>query len=180
MALIVFSEQAAAVAAAVAAATNSINQQIDEMTACFSSATNLNDSNNEQESIRSLISNNNNISADTDFDSIVSIENKDCEYLKLVCGFKRTLVLPDAFFVYDSPICYCQKCVSGTRGCILKGWVRFKINQFITNTNYPTVQSDCNTDWTTAYYLTRVDKIRAILDHGQPLPIGKQYFDYVV
>lgn len=29
-----------------------------------------------------------------------------------------------------------------------------------------------NSDWTTAYYMSRVDKIRAILDHGQPLPIG--------
>lgn len=29
-----------------------------------------------------------------------------------------------------------------------------------------------NSDWTTAYYMSRVDKIRAILDHGQPIPIG--------
>lgn len=33
-------------------------------------------------------------------------------------------------------------------------------------------QDFSNSDWTTAYYMSRVDKIRAILDHGQPLPIG--------
>lgn len=55
------------------------------------------------------------------------------------------------------------------------GWVRFKINQFITNANLSTsssVESSGSADWTTAFYLTRVDKIRAILDHGQPLPTG--------
>lgn len=35
---------------------------------------------------------------------------------------------------------------------------------------------DCsNSDWTTAYYMSRVDKIRVILDHGQPLPIGEHF-----
>lgn len=57
------------------------------------------------------------------------------------------------------------------------GWVRFKINQFITNASVSTTSaaesSSGNADWTTAFYLTRVDKIRAILDQGQPLPIGK-------
>lgn len=55
------------------------------------------------------------------------------------------------------------------------GWVRFKINQFITNASLSTtsaVENSGSADWTTAFYLTRVDKIRAILDHGQPLPIG--------
>lgn len=35
-----------------------------------------------------------------------------------------------------------------------------------------------NNDWTTAYYMSRVDKIRAILDHGQPLPNGKFCFAF--
>lgn len=61
--------------------------------------------------------------------------------------------------------------------CIVTGWVRFKINQLITNANLSTAStvessSIASADWTTAFYLTRVDKIRAILDHGQPLPIG--------
>lgn len=43
------------------------------------------------------------------------IENKDCEYLKLVMGFKRTLVLPDVFFSYEMPVCYCPACVSSSR-----------------------------------------------------------------
>lgn len=39
---------------------------------------------------------------------------------------------------------------------------------------------DCsNSDWTTAYYMSRVDKIRAILDHGQPLPIGKRKLSHM-
>lgn len=146
------------------------------------------------------------------FDSLLPIisgsttntdNNKDCEYLKLVSGFKRTLVIPDAFFLNVMPLCYCASCLAlstttnggaatnssggGTTpstNAILKGWVRFTINQFVTNVNHSgngggtssatslSSTDSCN-DWTTAFYLTRVDKIRAILDHGQPLPIGK-------
>lgn len=129
-------------------------------------------------------------------------ENKDCEYLKLVSGFKRTLVIPDAFFLNVMPLCYCNSCLSlsssssnvgtSSTNSILKGWVRFTINQFVTNVPYTNSSSsggdgsgggsssaggtslsstDSSNDWTTAFYLTRVDKIRAILDHGQPLPI---------
>lgn len=46
------------------------------------------------------------------FESMPNIgENKDCEYLKLVMAFKRTLVLPDVFFSYDSVVCYCTVCL---------------------------------------------------------------------
>lgn len=131
----------------------------------------------------------------TTFSSLPTISTKDCDYLKLVMGFQRTLVIPDAFFVSDTPICYCRKCVTSESTSVLtgkrtqnrlskiihyvdwtiSGWIRFKINQFITNANLPTtsaVENSGSADWTTAFYLTRVDKIRAILDHGQPLPIG--------
>lgn len=47
----------------------------------------------------------------TTFNSLPTISTKDCDYLKLVMGFQRTLVIPDAFFVSDTPICYCRKCV---------------------------------------------------------------------
>lgn len=109
----------------------------------------------------------------------------DCEYLKLVSGFKRTLVIPDAFFLNVMPLCYCSGCLAGSANgggastnATLKGWVRFTINQFVTNVNQGTsttggTSSDSNSDWTTAFYLTRVNKIRSILDHGQPMPIGK-------
>ncbi|XP_037052050.1 neuralized-like protein 4 isoform X2 [Bradysia coprophila] len=110
----------------------------------------------------------------TSFSSLPAISTKDCDYLKLVMGFQRTLVIPDAFFVSDTPICYCRKCVTSESTSVLTGWIRFKINQFITNANLPTtsaVENSGSADWTTAFYLTRVDKIRAILDHGQPLPI---------
>lgn len=56
-----------------------------------------------------------------DFDSFPSFEDKDCEYLETVMGFKRMLVLPDAFFTDDLPICYCPQCVSSSRSSILKG-----------------------------------------------------------
>ena len=37
--------------------------------------------------------------------------NEDCEYLKLLLGFKRTLMLPDIYFLPNlSPLCYCEKC----------------------------------------------------------------------
>lgn len=60
-----------------------------------------------------------------DFDSIPTVENKDCDYLKLVLGFKRTLVLPDVFFASETPICYCALCVSCARSSILKGLSHF-------------------------------------------------------
>lgn len=99
-----------------------------------------------------------------------SIENKDCEFLKLVIGFKRTLVLPDAFFSYDYPSCYCIDCTAGGKIYEVNGWVRFKLNPLITSSNHCSFTGD-GSDWTTAFYQTRVDKIRSILDHGQPLPI---------
>lgn len=144
----------------------------------------------------------------TEYESIPSIENKDCEYLKLVMAFKRTLVLPDVFFSYDMAVCYCAACLSSGRNllegnckkfiqfinlghsatgdfidfiffffmfyCRL-GWVRFKLSHMVTNASSSASSDsvDCSgSDWTTAYYMSRVDKIRAILDHGQPLPIG--------
>uniref|UniRef100_A0A4Y0BHW5 NHR domain-containing protein n=1 Tax=Anopheles funestus TaxID=62324 RepID=A0A4Y0BHW5_ANOFN len=102
------------------------------------------------------------------------VENRDCDYLKLVMSFKRTLMLPDAFFVDEPCACYCTTCQLPVAGAgspnIVKNWVRFRLNQLM-------VQGGCvvNTAddfvWTTAYYNTRVDKIRSVLDHGQPLPI---------
>lgn len=52
--------------------------------------------------------------------------------------------------------------------------MRFKLNQFITNVNNIPSTSSAVGDWTTAFYFTPVDKIRAILDQGQPLPLGKK------
>lgn len=40
-------------------------------------------------------------------------------------------------------------------------------------TGASSIDTSSSNEWTTAFYITRVDKIRAILDHGQPLPIGK-------
>lgn len=57
----------------------------------------------------------------SDYESIPNIENKDCNYLKLVSGFKASLVLPDDFFSYDNPVCYCAFCVSSSRSYLLKG-----------------------------------------------------------
>lgn len=59
------------------------------------------------------------------------------------------------------------------------GWVRFKLSHMVTNVSSSSASEslDCsNSDWTTAYYMSRVDKIRAILDHGQPLPIGMHFY----
>lgn len=55
------------------------------------------------------------------FETIPSAGIKDCEYLKLVVGFKRTLVLPDVFFSYDTPVCYCLLCSASTGKIVLKG-----------------------------------------------------------
>lgn len=55
------------------------------------------------------------------FSSLPTISTKDCDYLKLVMGFQRTLVIPDAFFVSDTPICYCRKCVTSECTSVLTG-----------------------------------------------------------
>lgn len=60
-------------------------------------------------------------SISSEYESIPNIENKDCEYLKLVMSFKRTLVLPDVFFSYDIPVCYCVLCLSNCDRNSLEG-----------------------------------------------------------
>ncbi|CRK92215.1 CLUMA_CG005699, isoform A [Clunio marinus] len=98
----------------------------------------------------------------------VSIRNEDCDYLKLLIGFKRTLTIPDIYFLPNSlPTCFCESCCKPNS--LLRGWVRFSINQQITNpANIP--QTSSGDSWITAYCATRVDKIRSVLDHGQPIP----------
>ncbi|XP_011290997.1 neuralized-like protein 4 [Musca domestica] len=107
--------------------------------------------------------------------SIASIERKDCEYLKLVQEFRNSLVLPESFFQTTvEPICFCSHC-NAQASEKLHGWVYFKLNQQTVNSNSATQHAldttDMNGDWLPLFYMTRVDKIRAILDHGQPLPI---------
>lgn len=98
---------------------------------------------------------------------------KPCEYLKLVMGFKRTLMLPEVFFTADPPQCFCG--CNGTTSGSMKGWIRFVINQQAVN-HGPTSAQTSDNNWTSAFYATRVDKIRTVLDHGQPLPLGKLNF----
>ncbi|KAH8270110.1 hypothetical protein KR018_004088, partial [Drosophila ironensis] len=120
-----------------------------------------------------------------------AVEQNDCEYLRQVRRFCASLVLPQAFF--DSrlePVCFCAKCSGpGTNGSgdKLEGWVYFKLNQQTVNAltmsataasssgaggaGASQVHFDLNGDWLPFYYMTRVDKIRAILDRGQPLPL---------
>ena len=120
---------------------------------------------------------NNSSSSSTQFDSmqsIASIERKDCEYFKLVQQFRSSLVLPDSFFQTSvEPICFCTHC-NAQASEKLHGWVYFKLNQQTVNSNSSTqhaLDSDLHGDWLPLFYMTRVDKIRAILDHGQPLPM---------
>lgn len=109
-------------------------------------------------------SNNNNEALE---EACSEVRNEDCEYLKLLIGFKRTLMLPDSYFLPNSlPTCFCESCCKPNS--TLKGWVRFAINQQITNNH----QHDSNENYITAYCATRVDKIRSVLDHGQPIPNG--------
>ncbi|KRG06622.1 neuralized-like protein 4 isoform X2 [Drosophila mojavensis] len=114
-----------------------------------------------------------------------AMEQNDCEYLKQVKRFCASLVLPQAFFdVRLDPICFCSKCNgnSNGNGDKLEGWVYFKLNQQTVNALSTSTSSaagslaaqvhlDLNGDWLPFYYMTRVDKIRAILDRGQPLPL---------
>lgn len=105
------------------------------------------------------------------------VENKDCDYLKLVMGFKRTLMLPEVFFAGDSFGCFCEGCAPSLQSSMVKGWVRFKLNQTLSSACAVNTADD--SVWTTAYYNARVEKIRSVLDHGQPLPIGKLLLFFV-
>lgn len=62
------------------------------------------------------------------FESMLTIENKDCEYMKLVMGFKRTLVLPDIFFSFDTPLCHCILCLSTKDRNTLEGKYPYNID----------------------------------------------------
>ncbi|KAL7035128.1 hypothetical protein ACKWTF_008239 [Chironomus riparius] len=62
-----------------------------------------NNNNNNNQSVDNSNENNESGSEET--------RNEDCEYLKLLLGFKRTLMLPDIYFLPNlSPLCYCEKC----------------------------------------------------------------------
>jgi hypothetical protein len=114
-------------------------------------------------------SNNSNVTSNNNQETAEqeSIRNDDCDYLKLLIGFKRTLMLPDIYFMPNSlPTCFCESCCKPNS--LLKGWVRFVINQQITNPNAAAAASS-GESWITAYVATRVDKIRNVLDHGQPI-----------
>ncbi|XP_062535217.1 neuralized-like protein 4 [Armigeres subalbatus] len=102
------------------------------------------------------------------------VENKDCDYLKLVMGFKRTLMLPEVFFAGDTFGCFCEGCAPSLQNSLVKSWVRFKLNQTLSSSSAVNTADD--SVWTTAYYNARVEKIRSVLDHGQPLPIESCQF----
>lgn len=108
-----------------------------------------------------------------EFDSFsnYNLECDNCDYFRLICGFKRSLVLPDEFFTSgDPPTCFCDKCTKNYNKCrLLQGWVRFKLNQETTNTGNIDLDSE---EKTLAFYSTKVDKIRSILDNGQLLPVA--------
>lgn len=85
--------------------------------------------------------------------------DRDCPYLQSVINFKNSLVLPEAFFSSDYPKCYCcSNC--GNNNNRYRDWVRFKLKP----------KSTSCADWRLAFYDTKVDRIRAVLDLGQPLP----------
>lgn len=104
-------------------------------------------------------------------------QREPCDYFKLICGFKRTLVLPDEFFTEESPVCFCGTCASHlSRGSrhpqlaqMLTGWVRFRLNEGTTNAGNIVLESE---ERTLAFYATTVNRIRSILDNGQLLPVA--------
>jgi hypothetical protein len=91
-----------------------------------------------------------------------SVTNEDCDYMRLLMNFKRTLMLPDIYFLSSSS-CFCESCCKPNS--LLKGWVKFTINQQITNPQ----QHDTNESLMVGYVSTRVEKIRHSLDNGHPV-----------
>ncbi|OXA51475.1 Neuralized-like protein 4 [Folsomia candida] len=122
---------------------------------------------------------------------------KFCEYLDACLRFKRSLVIPDAFFVPTEPtVCFCEPCIKsrGEKELIGKqgdppveytlplGWVRFPINIIIDNL---TSSTSCNqnasgamttstsslsnvlTTWHVAYHGLEIFRVRDVMDCGQ-------------
>lgn len=112
----------------------------------------------------------------TDFDAFAvtaSDMDRDCDYFKLVCNFKKSLVLPDGFFVPDAASCFCDKCGGGGgnatgNGRLLNGWVRFRLNPETTNATNIVLDPDAKM---LAFCTTTADRIRSILDNGELLPV---------
>ncbi|XP_034946058.1 neuralized-like protein 4 [Chelonus insularis] len=113
--------------------------------------------------------------------TIILTTSKKCEYLKACTRLKKSLVLPDEFFLLDEVSCYCNSCykIDGD-GAICKkgdppaefavpvGWVKFPLKQTINSNQIPQSTTD---KWHVAYYRTRLDSIRWILDRGELLPM---------
>ncbi|XP_044577539.1 neuralized-like protein 4 isoform X2 [Cotesia glomerata] len=113
--------------------------------------------------------------------TIILSPSKKCEYLKACKRLKKSLVLPDEFFSLDEITCYCNSCYKvDSDGAICKkgdppaefavpiGWVRFPLKQTINANQIPQSTTD---KWHVAYYGTRLDSIRWILDRGELLPM---------
>ncbi|XP_051170351.1 neuralized-like protein 4 [Leptopilina boulardi] len=114
----------------------------------------------------------------TPIGSFVSASKK-CEYLKACTRLKKSLVLPDEFFSLDEILCYCHSCykIDGESVICKKGeplaefavpigWTRFPLKQSINANQIP----QCTTDkWHVAFYGTRLDAVRRILDRGELL-----------
>ncbi|XP_015586465.1 neuralized-like protein 4 [Cephus cinctus] len=104
---------------------------------------------------------------------------KKCEYMKACVRLKKSLVLPDEFFSPEEIVCYCCSChkVDGDTAICRKGeppaefaipvgWARFPLKQSINVTQVPQTTLD---KWHVAFYGTRLDAIRWILDRGELL-----------
>ncbi|XP_043280017.1 neuralized-like protein 4 isoform X2 [Venturia canescens] len=108
-----------------------------------------------------------------------TVPSKKCEYLKACMRLKKSLVLPDEFFSHDEVICYCNSCYKlEADNAICKkgeppaefavpvGWARFPLKPSINANQYPQSTTD---KWHVAFYGTRLDSIRWILDRGELL-----------
>ncbi|XP_012261174.2 neuralized-like protein 4 isoform X1 [Athalia rosae] len=104
---------------------------------------------------------------------------KKCDYLKACLRFKKSLVLPEEFFSAEDTSCYCSSCFKAEAdGAVCRkgeppsefaiplGWVRFPLRQSINTIQIPQNTLD---KWHVAFYGTRLDAIRWILDRGELL-----------
>lgn len=124
-------------------------------------------------SLESVRQNITELSLTSDFDSIPGgIENKDCEYMKLVLKFKKTLVLPDAFFATDLPCCYCDACTKGGRIYLINGRLKTVLNVSIFD--YPSffLQAGYGSNLTSSlHHLELLVRLRVTIVNGRLLII---------
>ncbi|XP_018330775.1 neuralized-like protein 4 isoform X2 [Agrilus planipennis] len=103
------------------------------------------------------------------------LKNSPCIYKQDCETLKKSLFLPEQYFVSDESVCYCSNCHKNIeeKQKFLIGWVKFPLHNFTSIA----VQTE---KWQSAYYCTKLNFVRSILDRGQPLSKSQEQWGTLV